>query len=360
MDSKPPPPETFKELSYRFNTDSTIHIKIENDIHQREIIAVQTQRQAAHLDSFVEVTEQRMRAKIRKLNTLMQRYSFQVSEPNKSPLQRISPFLIDTIIHDELVHHDLPVEYNFGVYSAGDSMLYCKHKEDKSVLLQTAFHIPLFPHDIFQRNDQLLLKVDGRLNYVLMSMLPMLFSSVLFSLIIIFGFAYTIVTILKQKRLADIKNDFINNMTHEFKTPIATIALANESIKDERVFGNPEKLNYYTGVIKDENQRMLLQVENVLRMAQIDKGELRLKKETTDMHDVIQNAINKVLLQVEQREGKTELQLDATEHTLFGDGNHLLNVVINLLDNAIKYSIEPPEIKITTSNHNGQFILKVR
>jgi len=94
-------------------------------------------------------------------------------------------------------------------------------------------------------------------------------------------------------------------------------------------------------------------------MAQIDKGELRLKKDLTDMHDVIQNAINKVLLQVKQRDGNTTLQLDATEHNIFGDGNHLLNVVINLLDNAIKYSTEPPQIKVNTSNENGQFVLKV-
>ena len=275
-------------------------------------------------------------------------------------MKRISPFLLDTIIRVELTHRDLPTDYNFGIYSTADSLIYCKRKEDKSILLQSGFNIPLFPHDIFQRNDQLVLKLDGRLNFVLMNMLPMLLSSGLFSLIIVLGFAYTVHVIFKQKRLADIKNDFINNMTHEFKTPIATIALANESIKDKRVFGNPEKLDYYTGVIKDENQRMLLQVENVLRMAQIDKGELRLKKEVTDMHDVIQNAINKVQLQVVQRNGKTTSSLEAMDHTVFVDGNHLLNVVINLLDNAIKYSIESPQIEIKTVSENGQFILKVK
>ncbi len=353
-------PQSFSELSYRFNTDSTINIKIENDVHQHEVIAIQTQRQAAHWDSLVEETEQRVKAKMKRLNTLMQRFSFQVSEPNKNPLKRINPQVLDTIIRDELSNRDLPNDYNFAIYSTPDSMLYCKRKEDKSALLQTGFNIPLFPHDIFQHNDQLLLKLDGKLNFILMSMWPMLLSSALFTVIIVFGFAYTVHIIFKQKRLADIKNDFINNMTHEFKTPIATIALANESIKDERVFSNPEKLNYYTTVIKDENQRMLLQVENVLRMAQIDKGELRLKQEVTDMHDVIQNAINKVHLQVEQRNGKTELHAEAKDHTVFGDGNHLLNVVINLLDNAIKYSAENPEIKINTYNENGQFILKVK
>lgn len=356
----PPVRQTYPELTYHFNRDSTINIKIENDVHQHEVIAIQTQRHAAHWDSLVEETEQRVKAKMKRLNTLMQRFSFQVSEPNKNALKRINPNVLDTIIHEELEHRDLPTDYNFGIYSAGDSMLYCKRKEDKSVLLQTGFNIPLFPHDIFQHNDQLLLKLDGKLNFILMSMWPMLLSSGLFTLIIVLGFAYTVHTIFKQKRLADIKNDFINNMTHEFKTPIATIALANESIKDERVHGDEQKLNYYTTVIKDENQRMLSQVENVLRMAQIDKGELRLKKEVTDMHDVIQNAISKVQLQVEQREGKTELYFNANEHTVFGDGNHLLNVVINLFDNAIKYSIEPPEIKIYTLNENGQFVFKVK
>ncbi len=352
-------PQFYKEMFYRFNQDSTVNIKIENDIHQHEVIAIQTQLKAAHIDSLMNETEQRVKAKMKKLNTLMQRFSFQITEPNKNPLKRISPFLLDTIIREELTHRDLPTDYNFGIFIKDDSLIYCKYKADESALLKSGFNIPLFPNDIFQYNDQLILKLDGRLNFVLMSMLPMLISSGLFSLIIIFGFTYTVHTIFKQKRLADIKNDFINNMTHEFKTPIATIALANESIKDERVFGNPEKLNYYTGVIKDENQRMLLQVENVLRMAQIDKGELHLKREVTDMHDVIQNAINKVHLQVVQREGKTNLQLNASEHTVFVDGNHLLNVVINLLDNAIKYSLEAPSIVISTTNENGQFVLKV-
>ena len=355
-----PPHSPINEMSYQFNNDSTINIKIENDIHQREVIAIQTQRHVAHIDSMLDETELRMKAKMRRLNTLMQRFSYQVSEPNKNPLKRISPSLLDSIIYEELKHHDLPVNFNFGVYSVSDSLLFCKDQSGKQALLKTNYHMPLFPNDIFQQNDELLLHVNGRLNFVLMSMFPMLLSSCLFTLIIVLGFAYTIHTIFKQKRVADIKNDFINNMTHEFKTPIATIAIANESIKDERVYGNLEKLNYYTGVIKDENQRMLIQVENVLRMAQIDKGELQLKKEVTDMHDVIQNAINKVQLQVEQRGGKTTLQLDAAEHTVLVDGNHLLNVVINLLDNAIKYSNEAPEIAIKTKGENGQFILQVK
>jgi len=218
----------------------------------------------------------------------------------------------------------------------------------------------LFPNDVFNREDLLLLYLGDKINFILKSLWPMLVSSFIFSLIIILVFAYTMHTILKQKRLADIKNDFINNMTHEFKTPIATISIANEAIKDPRIHSSQEKLEYYTSVIKDENERMLKQVEHVLQMAQIDKGELTLKKHDLDMHDVIYDAMGKVMLQLEQRNGIIEPDLQATNYMVHGDGNHLLNAVINLLDNANKYSPENPFIKVSSHNANGMLVISVK
>jgi two-component system phosphate regulon sensor histidine kinase PhoR len=179
------------------------------------------------------------------------------------------------------------------------------------------------------------------------------------TMIMVLGFVYTIYIILSQKRLAEIKNDFINNMTHEFKTPIATIAIANESIRDPRVFASREKMEYYSDVIRDENQRMLRQVENVLQMAQIDKGELALKQGSLDVHDVLQQAISSSALTVEQRSGTIRTDFSASEFTIFGDGNHLLNVFINLIDNANKYSPETPEITIRTSNTDSSILISI-
>ncbi len=340
--------------------DSTINFKIEKDIQQKEVIAIQMKRYSAQKDSFTTITQQRVKSKLRKLNNMMQRITFQVIDPEQNPLKRVTPKELDSIIFRELSERSLPQSYNFGVKKTGyDSLLFVKDKKDSQSLLESPYVANLFPNDVFNHDDVLLLYLGDKINYILISLWPMILSSFLFSLIIVLVFAYTMHTILKQKRVADIKSDFINNMTHEFKTPIATIAIANEAIKDPRIHSSTEKLEYYTTVIRDENERMLKQVEHVLQMAQIDKGELNLRKEQLDMHDVIKRAISKVMLQLEQRNGILESDLKATDFVLTGDGNHLLNAVINLLDNANKYSPENPYIRIASYNSGGMFIITV-
>ena len=340
--------------------DSMINIKIEKDVQQKEVYAIRMQPYSNVREQLTEVTEKRVKSKLRKLNNMMQRFTFQVIDQEQDPLKRIRPKELDSIIYDELQKRGLPHEFNFGIGKAHhDSLVYIKNPGEKEDLLKTNYFVNLFPNDVFNHNDQLLLGLNGLISYVLISIWPMLISSFLFSLIIVIGFTYTLMTILKQKRLADVKNDFINNMTHEFKTPIATIAIANEAIRDPRIHKDEEKLKYYNDVIRDENERMLKQVEHVLQMAQIDKGELKLRKENIDMHDVIHRAIGKVMLQVEQRNGKIIAALNARNFTVYGDGNHLLNAVINLLDNANKYTFDTPEITITTINEGADIIIYV-
>ena len=202
----------------------------------------------------------------------------------------------------------------------------------------------------------MVLSFPEKTNYLLYSIWPLLFTSFILTLTLIVGFVYTLSTILKQKKLADIKNDFINNMTHEFKTPIATIAIANQSIQDPRIYSNIDKLTYYTGIIRDENQRMLNQVEIVLQMAQLDKGELNLKLEMIRIDDLLLQAASSVQLQVEQKNGRLITNLNCDDVYLNCDGNHLLNVFTNLLDNANKYSPQDPSIAIE-SNFNAQYVV---
>ena len=340
--------------------DSIINIKIEKDVQQKEVFAIRMQPYGNNRDEFTEVTEKRVKTKLRKLSNLMQRFTFQVFDQEQNPLKRIHPKELDSIINHVLINRGLPCEYNFGIGKIEhDSLVYIKNPKEKQDLMNTKYFANLFPNDVFNHNDQLLLGMNGKISYILISIWPMLLSSLLFSLIIILGFAYTLFTILKQKRLADVKNDFINNMTHEFKTPIATISIANQAIRDPRIHNNEEKLKYYNDVISDENERMLKHVEHVLQMAQIDKGELKLRKEHIDMHDVIHRAINKVMLQVEHRGGKINALLNANYCVVYGDGNHLLNAVINLLDNANKYTFETPVITITTQNEENKIIISV-
>jgi two-component system phosphate regulon sensor histidine kinase PhoR len=161
-----------------------------------------------------------------------------------------------------------------------------------------------------------------------------LLSSVVFTGIILFCFAYTIMTILRQKKLGDIKNDFINNMTHEFKTPIATISLATDTILSPTILNNPDKVKRFANVIKQENKRLNGQVEKVLQAAIVDKSTFQLKMEEINLHDIIDHAINNFSLQIESREGTLNVDLQADNANFEGDLTHISNIVHNLLDNA--------------------------
>jgi signal transduction histidine kinase len=227
-------------------------------------------------------------------------------------------------------------------------------------LLHSRYKTLLFPNDIFSKPDYLILHFPGSFKYVLASMWFMVAGSSLFTLIIVLGFTYTIQVIFRQKKLSDIKSDFINNMTHEFKTPIATISLASDSIRDFRVSQNKEKLEYFLNIIRDENKRMNAQVENVLQMAQIEKGELTVRKELVNIHELIEKAVGLILLQVESKEGQITALPEATNPVVTGDPMHLSNVIFNLLDNANKYSPLKPQLTIRTSNGQDTLVITVQ
>ncbi|MFZ6001629.1 MAG: sensor histidine kinase [Bacteroidota bacterium] len=178
-------------------------------------------------------------------------------------------------------------------------------------------------------------------------------------LIVIFFFVYTLFVILKQRRLSEIQKDFINNMTHEFKTPISTIAISTEVLKDPKIIHAPERLLNYTTIIQNENNRLKQQVERVLQMARLDNKEIALKKENLDLHDVIQEAVKNISLSLNSKQGQIELHLDASTSAIYADKLHLTNVFFNLLDNAVKYCTQDPHIIISTSNKGNQLEINV-
>jgi two-component system phosphate regulon sensor histidine kinase PhoR len=185
---------------------------------------------------------------------------------------------------------------------------------------------------------------------VLESVFGTLALSILFTGIILFCFWYTIQVIYRQKQLSEIKTDFINNMTHEFKTPIATISLAADSINNPMVVNNPEKIKRFVDIIRQENRRMNSQVERVLQMALIDKKDFDLSVSNLNMHEIIQQAVNNFSLQVEKRDGTLTVELLAENPMIEGDATHIASIIHNLLDNANKYSPELPKINVSTKN----------
>ena len=191
-------------------------------------------------------------------------------------------------------------------------------------------------------------------------MLFMLLTSVLLMTVLIFSFYYTISTILKQKKLSEIKNDFISNMTHEFKTPISTISLACEVLNDKSIEKTEERTGKYVKMIRDENKRLSLLVENILQTAILDKGEFKLKIQSTDIHTLIDQTIANIKLQVENKDGEITTELHAERPLINADRVHITNIIFNLIDNALKYSNEKPVIKITTKNDREGIFISVK
>lgn len=181
----------------------------------------------------------------------------------------------------------------------------------------------------------------------------------LFTLILIAAFYVTVSALLRQKKLSEIKNDFINNMTHEFKTPLATISLAVDALRNEKVLESREKLNYFSGIIKEENKRMNKQVETILQAALTDRQELQLALKPIEVHQVIHKALENFNLQLQDKNGKADLQLNAKNDVINADELHFTNLISNLMDNAVKYSNDNLLLKIQTSSNNKMIIIRI-
>ena len=217
-----------------------------------------------------------------------------------------------------------------------------------NAIMNSSYKIPLFRED----HDPGILSVHfpNRTGLIWSSAWKTLLASIIFTGLIMFCFSYTVLVIFRQKQVSEMKTDFINNMTHEFKTPIATISLAADSIMSPVIAGNADKVKRFADIIRQENKRMNNQVEKVLQMALIDKREFKLKTIEINMHDVINQAVQNSRLQVEKKQGTVSTYLQATQPYIKGDLTHISNIINNLLENANKYSPEKPEISVHTRN----------
>lgn len=271
----------------------------------------------------------------------------------RSVLNRFSERELDSLIKQELAAKNIDIPYNFGVLDPrSDKFLLEVQKAPKlgAELKTSDLRAGLFPNDIIGDNSQLVINFPDQQQFLLRKIWLTLSSSALLIVVILFCFGYAIHVILRQKKLSEIKNDFINNMTHEFKTPIATVALACEALQDNDVNQSPGLLNRYLKIIADENKRLGLQVEKVLQMAVIERHDFKLKPVKVNVHEIINKALENEQIQVEKRGGAIAKELNAMCHEIVADELHLTNIVHNLLDNANKYSMDKPKIVISTTD----------
>jgi len=198
--------------------------------------------------------------------------------------------------------------------------------------------------------EMMILVIPDVKNNIFRQLRWLMIGAILFTLIICSAFYVTVSALFKQKKTSEIKNDFINNMTHEFKTPLATISLAVDAMRNEKVLQDREKMGYFSGIIKEENKRMNKQVETILQASLMERQEIQLNKVPIHVHEVIDNVLDNFQLQLADKNSKTVLQLNATADLIEGDDVHFTNLISNLVDNAVKYSKENLVIKISTVN----------
>ncbi len=282
-----------------------------------------------------------------------------VSNRYRTIKERVNKGVLDSLLQMELLARDIKANYQYGVFDYNGNELIIDSVSNINKIRQSGFFAQLFPNDVLETPHFLSIYFPHQKGYLLRTMWLMLLTSVLLMATVVGTFTYTIQTIFKQKKLSEVKNDFISNMTHELKTPISTISLACEALNDKDMIKNEAVHNSYVGMINQENKRLGLLVESVLKSATWDKGDLKLKKEAFDLHQVINKVSENISIQVQNKSGRLIKNLTAQKSIINADQVHVTNLIYNLLDNAIKYTITIPEITISTKNIKEGILLSV-
>ena len=277
---------------------------------------------------------------------------------NKLISERVSLQQLLKLLQNQLKMYGVDTPFEFAVFENG--VISTIKSEKFSFDATDHFSTAIFTDNEGKSKYDLKISFPEKKKYLFSDLISITILSIIFTLIIIIAYSSALNQLLKQRQISEIKTDFINNMTHEFKTPIATINLALDAIKNPKVIDDKEKIHRYLQMIREENKRMHAQVENVLRISKLEKRELDIKKEALDIHDIIEDAVEHVNLILEDRGGKIEIHLKANRSEALVNDVHFTNVLVNILDNAIKYSPDIPKIDIFSENIKDFIILKIQ
>lgn len=273
--------------------------------------------------------------------------------------ERIPVEVLEQSMAKAIDQYHLPQNYVFALANKTDDKTYYRSKNFTDKDYENSYSVSLYPHALIPRPEILYLNFTKSTPF-LQNMVWPIFLLVLFAIILFISLLIIILNLAHHRKLSAIKTDFINNMTHEFKTPIATIQLATDSVMNEQVINEPEKIGYFMRMIKGENKRMNALVERILQMALLEKKSFSLIKTNVDMHRLIEDVAENSKLKVEQVQGEIKLNLKADKSVIEADEVHLTNVLFNLIDNAIKYRAENLQIELSTETKSKQLILTVK
>lgn len=272
--------------------------------------------------------------------------------------ERVSRETLTKLLKKELEEYGVNTPFEFAIYDKdketkvkSDGFFYDKNK---------IYSIPIYIDNEGNSKYKLVVEFPQKKEFLLSDLLGITVLSIIFTLIIVIAYSSALNQLIRQRNISEIKSDFINNMTHEFKTPIATINLALDAIKNPKIIDDKEKVFKYLQMIKEENKRMHAQVENVLRISKLEKKELDISKQSLNIKGVIEDAIEHVHLILEDRNGKITKRFNAIRTIVLINDVHFTNVIVNILENAIKYSPEIPEIEIYLENIKDFVIIKIR
>ncbi|WCT12559.1 sensor histidine kinase [Mucilaginibacter jinjuensis] len=278
--------------------------------------------------------------------------------------KRIDSVWIDSVLRRDLHNKGIMLPFSYEVTTAhNDSLIFSRALNASEKPLQflpaNTYETAIFGKEVINDPGKIRITFPERNSFLLSRMTYTMAASGTLMLVLILCFAYTIYTILKQKKISEMKMDFINNMTHEFKTPVSTIMIASESLRDSEIAQDTNRVSKLAGIIYEENARLGSHIERVLNIARIEKNDFKLDITSVDVNETITDVLDSMELKLQKYNAQTILHLDATDAIITADELHFSNVLYNLIDNALKYSKDAPKITISTLNRNGQVVIKV-
>mgnify|MGYP006299224519 FL=1 len=346
-------PRNFKRYQGNSNRRNTQMDSIFNELNKQSMEQMREMTKSSpfgkelnkvldHFDSMQSMMDRRMQGKDQQLQSMHQWLSFE-AEVKQLPLRkRLQLSGLEPILMAEKRNFNITIPMEYAVVKPDSNKPAIASSQFTNDKTDATYKAEIFPNDVLGSSPKLIVQFPGKQRFLMHSIQWLLVLSLLFTLIILVAFYLTVRTIIQQKKLSEIKNDFINNMTHELKTPIATISLASDAMN--RTIN--ESASGFTKIIKQESERMHKHVEHILQMARIDKNEFKIQPERIEVNEFVQDVLENQKLRIEEKEGSTQLKLSEGKLHIEADRDHFANVLYNLIDNAIKYTTKAPNISI--------------